>query len=418
MREIGLYYPYFHVRNDAWLKAAALYWPALARLAPSGYPIRDSETARVLREELGFLVEVDPLPRAREVAAEFGELVRREGDALRQRFGLPSTLDPDPTPYTVPEAHQSRLIWTLSEALGPEGRHANRSRLVHDRDPALAWIHREQLPEPVWQLLVESGLAVTGQEPRNSPEWIGMHPVLVSVYTAALVDRIAQVNDMYAVTDQTDVHGMLNGWTVDTLAHVLLDDADAGREVPSRDIDEIAVLFAVVAIQTVVPANLADVPVDRIVKARKALAEEFHAFRDHLDSLSEQFEGLRSIEDPRVLQARLKLLVDRSLRAPMADLEKGLRQLGLEPARAVLSMKSLDLPPVAAAAATAAGLPPVVGQAGMVAAQLLSSGLSAHRSAQNQRRGAAGYLLGLRKQLTPRGVVSRVRAVFRRAHRH
>lgn len=30
MPDIALYYPYTHVRDDAWLKAAALYLPKLA----------------------------------------------------------------------------------------------------------------------------------------------------------------------------------------------------------------------------------------------------------------------------------------------------------------------------------------------------------------------------------------------------
>jgi hypothetical protein len=34
VRKIALYYPYIHIRDDNWLKAAALYWPRIARLAP------------------------------------------------------------------------------------------------------------------------------------------------------------------------------------------------------------------------------------------------------------------------------------------------------------------------------------------------------------------------------------------------
>jgi len=49
MPDIALYYPYTHVRDESWLKAAALYLPKLALLAPRDYPFRFSPTAQVLR---------------------------------------------------------------------------------------------------------------------------------------------------------------------------------------------------------------------------------------------------------------------------------------------------------------------------------------------------------------------------------
>lgn len=113
-----------------------------------------------------------------------------------------------------------------------------------------------------------------------------------------------------------------------------------------------------------------------------------------------------------VLRARLEVLAGRDLRQPVAELETGLRKLGLEPVRAVLGMKTLQLPAVAA---TGAGLPIAAGQSGLVAAQFVASSIQAYQAAQQRRRSAAGYLLGLHRELSPRGVVDRVRRLFRRA---
>jgi hypothetical protein len=44
----GLYYPYFHVRDQRWLKAAALYWPKIVWIVPVGYQTRDSAAVRAL----------------------------------------------------------------------------------------------------------------------------------------------------------------------------------------------------------------------------------------------------------------------------------------------------------------------------------------------------------------------------------
>jgi hypothetical protein len=44
VQRIGLYYPYVHFRDEQWLKAAALYWPGLARVVPTGFPVADTES--------------------------------------------------------------------------------------------------------------------------------------------------------------------------------------------------------------------------------------------------------------------------------------------------------------------------------------------------------------------------------------
>lgn len=78
-------------------------------------------------------------------------------------------------------------------------------------------------------------------------------------------------------------------------------------------------------------------------------------------------------------------------------------------------MKTLELPAVAAAAASGAGLPIAAGQAGLVAAQLIASTIHARQTAADRRNSAAGYLLGLHRELTPANTVNRIRKVFRRA---
>jgi hypothetical protein len=47
MDKPALYFPYVHIRDDEWLKAAALYWPSVRRLVPHGYAKHDSATAQV-----------------------------------------------------------------------------------------------------------------------------------------------------------------------------------------------------------------------------------------------------------------------------------------------------------------------------------------------------------------------------------
>lgn len=92
-----MYYPYIHIRDDNWLKAAALYWPRLARLTPEGFPQYDSETAKALDGDLGFFLNIKPpATQVAQVAAEFLEFVAIHHDELKQRY------DPDPENDHVP----------------------------------------------------------------------------------------------------------------------------------------------------------------------------------------------------------------------------------------------------------------------------------------------------------------------------
>jgi hypothetical protein len=85
-RPLGLYYPYFQVRDDRWMKVAALYWPKIVRIVPDGYRTRDSATARALSDEL--IVRRPPGRSVDAASGRFVELADRHGMELRNRFGF------------------------------------------------------------------------------------------------------------------------------------------------------------------------------------------------------------------------------------------------------------------------------------------------------------------------------------------
>ena len=90
----SLYYPYVHVRDDAWLKAAALNWPKIGRLAPDGYPIAGSETARKLSGELDFIGSINAEPYALDLLAEFSDFIKENHAALQKRYTVPRAPSP------------------------------------------------------------------------------------------------------------------------------------------------------------------------------------------------------------------------------------------------------------------------------------------------------------------------------------
>ncbi|MGV9339883.1 DUF6236 family protein [Streptomyces sp. NPDC003688] len=381
MRDLAIYYPYIHVQDDTWLKAAALYWPNIGRIVPEGYPIQESRTAEVLNGELGLMVNVSPDWYGQQTGVDFLEFVESHVYDLRERFPLvPSRTIRDAPFHRVP---------------GTPARH-----LVEWVDLDNKGLYMAE------HILVETGLAITAHDD-DGRRWMGMHPRLAAVFLTALAHHVADANQAQLVTDQPDNLGDAEGWTTEAIAEDLLDGPTWGA--PRRySTDEVAAMYAVLAVQAVVPASLENVPVEKIVAARKMLHTEFDEFRAHLDSLTDEFTRLAQTDDPGILGVRLEALADRHVRLPLADLRRGLRSVGLQPIQATMGIKSLKVPVLPAAAAATFAIPDTAAQAGLLGVLILSSVVQARTAAQQLRSSAAGYLLGLHRHVHPRSIVDRV----------
>src|SRR4051812_29243664 len=74
---LGLYYPYIHFKDDAWVKLSALYWEHMARIVPEGYAVHDSDTVKRLSGELNFVHDLKPGPEKETVGKEFNDFIRK-----------------------------------------------------------------------------------------------------------------------------------------------------------------------------------------------------------------------------------------------------------------------------------------------------------------------------------------------------
>jgi hypothetical protein len=266
-------------------------------------PAGTVQVAEELRAELGFIVDVDPGPRMHGVAVQFLELINRESAALRARYAWPAEFP----------AELRAAVADDSNARCYQG---------HVDDDRAEWIHIGKIESKLADTLIETCLGV----PSEDRMWIAMHPVLGSVYLAAVADRAARANDMPAVTDRPQAHGALNGWDVATLARVLPDadgDDHDDDDVPAvRPHAQVAALYAALAIEAVVPAGIADIPVGKVVHASPDARGRIRRVRDSPGRLADQFSELAHFEDKGILRARLELLVERDLRRPVDDPEK------------------------------------------------------------------------------------------------
>ncbi|GIG85619.1 DUF6236 family protein [Plantactinospora endophytica] len=428
MSDVALYFPYVNLPGDAWVKAAALHWPQLGRIRPRGYyNLRDSDTVKRLRDELDFIIDVRPgwgrLPRRRQSWVDDEVLTRVDRFFGDRRRSVDTGDQVDALFYDFLDRYKDEMIPRYgTEALGVE---SLRTWDVYDEllplDPRLQEVHPGKMSYGLAQQLAADGLLVSRRyQWRRASDGkvlvvgdLAMHQRLARLYLTILADVVAQENAMTPITDQPLFSSATSGWTIEAMARILLsDDADPEPEAGT----DYGQVFAVLALQTVLPRDLADVPVERIIEARRRLLPQLLSYREFLDSLTPDFVAISEVRDPDVRAAKLRNHVQSRIAHPLEEMERTLGTLGLQPVRAVLTLQTLAPPAALGVLANALHLPPVVTSTGVVAGCLVG----AVSSALDQRRQVvaghpAGYLLDLRHELAPSDAVAQIRSAIRRA---
>lgn len=424
MQRIGLYYPYIHFRDEEWLKAAALYWPRMARVVPAGYTPADAGVALALKDELDFLVDVDPYEAACAVAPLFTRVQyacwRDHRQAVRQLLasryayrlderevrsaGDLTMMREDAYGYTLP----------LRSTPGPPS------------GPDLVAFHPNELGHLLGPLRGLTTQVVSGADQRGDRcNWHAMDPSLAWIVKCVIVDELTRRTGFVPTTDQTTGHAFSGGWDTDRLAVALLGDEGAemyrqgARRLDSDDSwppnlttavePELVSAVGHMAVRCVLPRGLGDIPVEKIIRLRTRHATEFDAFADAVVATAADLrETLSSIQHPTALQEYLRLTVRRRFKTPLQDLESAMRSLRMEVGYTAVGYK-LELG--TAATASLGGL--AAGSA-LVTAGALAFGVASirHRVAASRdaelRNSEVAYLLRLQYDLQPQSLVRRI----------
>ncbi|MBM9506555.1 DUF6236 family protein [Actinacidiphila acididurans] len=389
----GLYYPYVRIRDEEWVKTAALYMPALARVVPGGYHVDDSPTVRALRDELGFVRTVDPAQAAQRLTPVFRDVLQRYGPDLRRWYEMAEDVPGPLAPYVARAGVQPGRPWSVRAE--PPWQRSGGTRPLAD-------LHRGEIAGDVRDMLLDTGLAL----PRFS-SWITMDAALAWVYKCALVEEVARVNGFTPATDQPAAHIASGSWDADGIASALLDDTVS---VPAHD-DVRAV--GLLALRIVTPDHLADVPVQKIIRLRgtnAALFGEFSAAVARVvNELTEAFAA-QGITGPLGRELRIAERVEREFTGPLDELRGAMKGLRIDTAFSAANLK-FELPAAVGAAALGLfGNQPLL-DAGAGAAFALGA---LGRSAAGQRRAlvkespVAAYLLCVERGLAPSSLLDRL----------
>jgi hypothetical protein len=381
----ALYYPYMRVRDPDWLKAAALYWDSMRRFQPRGYQLRETAGSRLF-VEAGFLISKDPEPYAIDVTQDLLEFMREHTDTLRRRFNV----------------HRVSVL-----AAGPGWGTEGPSR----GHKGLGWIHASKMRAEFSGFLADEGLAQIGRG--EDSQWVGLHPTVAAAYMLALVGACVEQDQLEPVTDNPN--SRLSPTRGVEAAMRLLADDTVDPPGPGHGGEDGAGL-AMLAIESVMPRDLASVSVERILTTKDDLGEELATFRNFIADQQPELERLAGIRSLDIRAEAFAAHLNTQVKEPLKRLERGLRLQGFDTVRSLLTVQTVAPPAVLAYAADHADVPPVVTAVGAVGLVVGTAWWQLDRDRkQRVRESPVGYLLSVKRALKARTVTERMAKLLRRA---
>jgi hypothetical protein len=233
---------------------------------------------------------------------------------------------------------------------------------------------------------------------------------------------MAAYRQFYPVTDNLVDHLATCGCSLERLVQALIPSDDGqphlvGGLPTSDEIEEYA---AIVALQSVLPKDIANVPIKKILKFRNQHRAEMTAFQNGIHDFVTKLEKLQEIKDPLAIKTHLQAEYDSMLRPQLDDLTKYLKSLGIDTVMGAMNIR-VALPPLLTSTSEyftqshIAPINPIV----VGTSALAFSTLTVIRDKRKLAREAfhpspTAYLFYLEEDLKPTTLLSRITQNFRR----
>lgn len=157
----------------------------------------------------------------------------------------------------------------------------------------------------------------------------------------ALAEHIAALYEMRPMTDETVDHLAVSGLTPERLAQLLLGNVNLMDErSKTREIEQ---AYAFLALQTILPKNIAAVPAEKIAKVREQLAGEIGKFQAAAAEFAQKNPPLGDVTDKRILQDHLETEFKKTIAPELQKLKEALSGNGIDAVLGAMDVK-VDLP--------------------------------------------------------------------------
>jgi hypothetical protein len=392
MQDIGLYYPYLHFRDEAWLRGAVLYWDRVDRILPAfphdfyTFAPDDSEVVAALTSAR-YIGGIQPYDEATRVGTSFLNLINEHEGTLREKYGVSkaSAWEMNPEPQRIP----------INEPI-PE-----------DIDRRFAYVAEGKMPLDLLEALVQTGLAIKGVY--EAGLWfLGMHPKLASVYMTSLAEEITAGRDYQPITEDPKLHIAVSGCTIERTAQALLGDerSELVFADKNRRQDEAEAYMASFCLQTVMPENIETLEVDNIIRFKETHAVEMRNFRRSMESFITDLEWLEEVKSQSELERALQNAYDKRIAPKLKEAEDFFRSLGRGTVLSTIALSPASFPN-ALEPLLGIQLAPIPAAVASVAIAMLPV-LYGARWMAREKVGSVAYLLHVKEDLNPSTMSQRI----------
>lgn len=394
INNIGLYYLFIEFQDEAWVKLAALYWDKLGRIVLPEYKLRDSDTVQKLIGELDFIKNFKPSDNElNSVSSRYLALLTQHHKELTKYYRVPSAKKKEKaerlaqlsklTYQEIPSKIDSGEVSFDDFCMWLSTKSFEEMKLITASEPfvranklfvrassqlwmsvprladlmeappdqrasaQLAYIfHSGRMTTELKKALVDTGLA----EPQKfASSLIGIHPTLAFIYMETLAEEMAASRQFHLVTEGMLDHLAVSGCSMERIAQALLKDDGIKEEIfiPDSKLTEheVEVQMASVALRSVIPRDIRNVPIEKIITFRKQYNDELAAFQAYLHEFVTNLKELRDIHDSEALQAHLEVEYEKKIKSQLDELKKCLESLGMDVVTGAMNIR-VALPPI------------------------------------------------------------------------
>ena len=373
----ALYYPHINLRNKNWIKHALLFWDNISRIVPASVSPSDDEDIIRIKYETGFIK--DYLPMSKDTTDAFREFIRQmrpilESDQFyHDRFNRREYF----------ESNVYRERHTRGYDMGRKFF----SEMVRSNG---TYIHIEKLDPTLMEYLISLGLALPGQE--NWEGWVKVDDEIGLLYMTYFAKSISKNNSLPIVTDVEK-----------SFSASLYFESSSNSDYQS----EFEYRLGNLLIETAIPKNINEVPIDKILKIRNKYDSERTAFFNEISSLA---TSITHIDNQSALEDALNQH-SKILRQETNNLEKLYNSHGIE---SVNKFLTISLP--SALVSLSDHIPNEFEPytiAGGTLFGLISAASSIKKDSIKLKENPKSYLLSLRAELGDRSILKKINDTVR-----
>ncbi len=265
----ALYYPHIHLTNKNWLKHALLFWENLSRIVPKSIEPSDSEDIIRIKYETGFIK--DYYPKSYETAHSFEEFSR------------------DMKPIIESESFfNDRYFRQNSIKRNYRSDFENRSGFFSQMlTNSGSYIHIEKIHPSLIEYFIDRGLALRGEHEWEG--WIKIDNEIGLLYMSYFAKSISKNTSLPIVTDKEQAYST-------SIYFESRINSDYKSQFEYR--------LGNLLIESVVPKNINDVPLDKIIEIRDKYSDERISFFNEVSNLT---NTISSIDNQTALNDALHL---------------------------------------------------------------------------------------------------------------